>query len=105
MNDGESHNGALRAGEVADRVKDAVIQVLELHLDRAQLTEDTSLYSPALRLDSLTLLHLLVKFEKEFGIEIDDEDVMNADLQNVGSLVDLVQGLVAGSGRTNGTRA
>jgi acyl carrier protein len=107
MNDDGAENDAAGAVGVADKVKDTVIRVLELRVDRAQLTEDVSLYSSALHMDSLTLLHLLVSFEQEFGIEIDDEDVMNANLRNVGSLVELVESLVDSTehGRANGTGA
>ncbi|MEV4754495.1 phosphopantetheine-binding protein [Micromonospora sp. NPDC049559] len=104
MHDAETNSDDPRAKEVADRVKDIVIHVLELHVDRAQLTDDVPLYSSALRLDSLALLHLLVRFEQEFGIEIDDEDVMNAELRDVGSLVELVRGLVETTDHVNGKR-
>jgi acyl carrier protein len=41
-------------------------------------------------MDSLSLLHVIVALEQQFGIEIDDEDVMATDLDTVGSLVGLV---------------
>lgn len=76
------------------QIKDVVIRVLDLDLARDQLVDGMSLYSPIIGMDSMTLLHLLVSFEEEFGIDIDDEDVMNADLVDVGSLVEMVSLLI-----------
>ncbi|PKW16556.1 acyl carrier protein [Saccharopolyspora spinosa] len=98
MNDNAPATRTLREEELTARVKDTVIAVLELDISREQLTEDTSLYSSFLGMDSMTLLHLLVTLEQEFGIEIDDEDVMNAEMKKVGSLIDLVGRLVVRDG-------
>jgi acyl carrier protein len=84
--------------ELRTKIKDAIIRVLDLDIDHEQLTDDTSLYSSVIRMDSLTLLQLLVTLEGEFNIEIDDEDVMNANLKNVGSLVEMVREVVSASG-------
>lgn len=75
----------------AAEIKDVVIGVLELGVDREQLDESVSLYSPMVGLDSLSLLHILVQIEKRFDIEIDDEDVMAAELSDVGSLVEMIR--------------
>lgn len=77
--------------EWGTRVKGILVDVLDLDIRPAELADDVSLYSSTLQMDSMTLLHLLVTFEAEFGIEIDDEDVMNATLDTVGSLVGLVR--------------
>ena len=84
--------------ELGTKIKDAIIRVLDLDVDREQLNDDTSLYSSVIRMDSLTLLQLLVTLEGEFNIEIDDEDVMNANLKNVGSLVEMVRQVVSAGG-------
>lgn len=84
--------------DLTTKIKDAVISVLELNIERERLDDDVSLYSPIVRLDSLSLLHLLVVIEKQFDIEIDDEDVMNAELTDVGSLVDMIRGVIAAKG-------
>lgn len=73
------------------KIKEVFVRVLDLGLDHRQLADDISLYSPVVQMDSMTLLHLLVALEEEFDIEIDDEDVMNANLTNVGSLVAMVR--------------
>lgn len=84
--------------DLTAEIKDIVISVLELNLDRARLDDDLSLYSPLVRLDSLSLLHLLVQIEKRFDVEIDDEDVMNAELSTVGSLVEMIRRVIDAKG-------
>jgi len=86
-------------GELANRVKDVFIRVLELPLDRHELTDDMSLYSPVIQMDSLALLELLVALEEDFGIEIDDEDVMNTNFTTVASVIEMMADLLEASGR------
>jgi len=81
----------LNDSSLSARVKQVMIEVLDLRMSADQLADDTSLYSSTLQMDSLTLLHLLVALEKEFGIVIDDEDVMNAALETVASLIAIVR--------------
>ncbi|MEO3812929.1 phosphopantetheine-binding protein [Sphaerisporangium sp. B11E5] len=88
----------LSDSELTVKIKDAIIRVLDLDLDHERLTDDISLYSSVVRMDSLTLLQLLVTLEREFNVEIDDEDVMNANLDNVGSLIAMIRQAVTGGG-------
>ncbi|MFC4909672.1 acyl carrier protein [Actinomadura gamaensis] len=83
--------------ELAAAVKDIMIGVLDLGVDRSRLDDSVSLYSPSVGLDSLSLLHILVQVEGRFGIEIDDEDVMAAELSDVGSLVEMIRRAVDGN--------
>ncbi|EFE71596.1 predicted protein [Streptomyces viridosporus ATCC 14672] len=88
--DEEGLMGKTSSDEWPTRVKSVIVDVLDLGIDPGELADDLSLYSSTLKMDSMTLLHLLVTFESEFGFELDDEDVMNANLDTVRSLVDLV---------------
>lgn len=90
--------------ELTATIKDAVIRVLDLDIGPEQLVDGVSLYSSVVHMDSLTLLHLLVTLEEELGIEIDDEDVMNANLKDVGSLVTMVR-LIAESASAGSERS
>jgi len=98
------HMGQLSDSELSAKVKQVMIAVLDLQASPDALAEGTSLYSPTLQMDSLTLLHLLVALEKEFAIVIDDEDVMNTNLETVASLIGIVQ-RAAGAGTQADTRA
>ncbi|MEV4003875.1 acyl carrier protein [Actinomadura sp. NPDC049753] len=84
--------------DLAAQIKSIMIRVLDLDIAPERLDDAVSLYSPVVGMDSLSLLHTLVEIEKEFGIEIDDEDVMLAELRNVGSLVDMISGIIGAEG-------
>jgi len=84
------------ASEMSMEIKRVVAEVLEKEVDH--LEDRASLYSSAVQMDSLTLLHLLVTVEERFGVFIDDEDVMNAELTDIGSLVDMIRDAIANDG-------
>src|ERR1700730_7007596 len=73
------------------RVKAIMVHVLDLDVPPEQIDDDLSLYSSRIRLDSLGFLHLIIALEAEFGRQIDDEDVMGADLETVGNLIQLFE--------------
>lgn len=78
-------------GSTAARVKAIMVQVLELDLSPEQIDDELPLYSSSIRLDSLGFLHLVIALEAEFGCQLDDEDVMEADLETVGNLIQLFE--------------
>ena len=77
---------------MAARVKAIMVQVLDLDVPPEQIDDDLSLYSSRIRLDSLGFLHLIIALEAEFGRQIEDEDVMEADLETVADLIQLFEG-------------
>ncbi len=76
---------------VALRVKAIMVQVLDLDLLPERIDDELPLYSSSVRLDSLGFLHLSIALETEFGGQLDDEDVMEANLETVGDLIQLVE--------------
>lgn len=81
----------MRSENISARVKAAMVQVLDLDIQPEQIDDELSLYSSRIRLDSLGFLHLIITLEQEFGCQINDEDVMEADLETVGSLIKLLE--------------
>lgn len=81
----------LNDDDVAIRVREIMVEALDLRLNPEDIDPGVSLYSPVIQLDSLNLLQLLLAVEAEFGGHIEDEDVMEADLENVGDVIDLVR--------------
>lgn len=73
------------------RVKAIMVQVLDLDVPPEQIDDELSLYSSTIRLDSLGFLHLIIALETEFGCQIDDQEVMEADLETVASLIQLFE--------------
>lgn len=76
----------------AARVKAIMVQVLNLDVLPEQIEDELSLYSSSIRLDSLGFLQLIIELEAEFGCQIDDEDIMEADLETVANLIHLFEG-------------
>lgn len=81
----------LNDDDVAIRVREIMVEALDLRLNPEDIDTGVSLYSPVIQLDSLNLLQLLLAVEAEFGGHIEDEDVMEADLETVGDVIDLVR--------------
>ena len=75
----------------AARVKAIMVQVLDLDLLPEQIDDELSLYSSSIHLDSLSFLHQIIALEADFGCQIDDEDVMEADFETVASLIQLFE--------------
>lgn len=80
--------------ELDTRIKAILVRVLDLQLEPESLSDDMSLYSATIRMDSLSLLRLMTAVEEDLNIELDDEMVMDTDFTTVSSLVGLVQSVL-----------
>ena len=70
------------AAEHTEKVKDSI--VTELGVEREKLTDDAS-FIDDLGADSLDIVELVMEFEKEFNIDIPDEDAEK--LRTVGDAI------------------
>ncbi|MCP3097322.1 phosphopantetheine-binding protein [Myxococcus sp. K15C18031901] len=90
---GVLHLLALDGGEVARRVVGAALaRVLPAFKATGEPDESLELYAD-LAISSLQFVQLLATLEKELSREIDDEDLLDAELVTVGDLVRFVEGL------------
>ena len=71
-------------------MKEKVIKLIAdtLELDAKKINEKTNLVND-LELESLDLVDLVVAFEEEFGVEIQDKDIKG--LQTVGDIVKYIE--------------
>ena len=76
---------------VAERVRAAVVQALHLSVDPSELDPSEPLFDAGLAGDSIAVLEVLYALEREFGIEVADEDLRSDVFSSVDSLVQLVQ--------------
>jgi acyl carrier protein len=81
----------MTSGSSAARVKAIMVRVLDLDVRPEQINDDLSLYSASIPMDSLGFLNLIIALEAEFGRQIDDEDVMGADVETVADLIRLFE--------------
>ena len=75
----------MEVNEVFEKVKNLFVE--ELGLDADKVTMDSKLEED-LEIDSLGIVEVVMAFEDEFGIEIDDEEL--TDVATVGQAVNLL---------------
>ena len=75
----------MKVNEVFEKVKNLFVE--ELGLDADKVTMDAKLEED-LEIDSLGIVEVVMAFEDEFGIEIDDEEL--TDVATVGQAVNLL---------------
>ena len=75
----------MEASEVFEKVKGLFID--DLGIDESKVTMDAKLEED-LEIDSLGIVEVVMAFEDEFEIEIDDEEL--ADIKTVGQAVNLL---------------
>ena len=75
----------MEVNEVFEKVKNLFVE--ELGLDADKVTMDAKLEED-LEIDSLGIVEVVMAFEDEFGIEIDDEEL--TDVGTVGQAVTLL---------------
>lgn len=66
-----------------------MLEVVGSKVPAQEIGDEQKLYQ--LEIESLNILEITVRIEQEFGIQIDDAEIFEADLTRVGSLVDLVR--------------
>lgn len=76
--------------EVASKVKAIIAD--KLGVEESQVTNEAN-FQTDLGADSLDTVEMIMEFEKEFGIEIPDEDTQKID--TVGDAISYVEGKLA----------
>ncbi|MBA0050621.1 acyl carrier protein [Streptomyces sp. AJS327] len=90
----------MAAGDTDARVEHAVRRLLAEGLGRPyseidRLPEDTELFGPELALTSLAGVALLTGMQREFGVDVADEDLNLDSLETIATLRDFVAARVA----------
>jgi acyl carrier protein len=74
--------------EITNKVKDILINYLNLPLEREEISEDSLLFGLGLGLDSVDTLEITIGIEKEFDITISEDDMVI--FRSINSLVDFI---------------
>lgn len=74
--------------ETTEKVKDLLINCLNLPLETNEIAEDSLLFGLGLGLDSVDTLEIILGIEKEFNLTISEDDM--PILRSVNSLIDFV---------------
>lgn len=73
-----------------EKLREIVARVLELSEEQAEdLDRDTDLME--LGLDSMTCVEVVVNLEDEFGITVDEEDLLVENMSTIARLEELVE--------------
>jgi len=74
---------------VLDKLKDSLIDRLNLYQNRAQIDDDTPLSGSGLKLDSVDATELVVMLDEEFGVRVSEGDDPSY-MRNVNSLANFI---------------
>ncbi len=73
-----------------EKIKEIVIEMLELSSDDSEkISEDTELLD--FGMDSMTCVTIVVNLEEEFGITIDEEDLLVENMSTINKIKNLVE--------------
>lgn len=76
--------------EVAQQIKQILVDDLELRLIAAEIPDDCSLLERGLALDSILIAELIVRIENRFGFQFDDRMLETRLFDNLSELAAFV---------------
>ncbi len=82
------------AADIESTITRILIEQLGVEIDASKITSDSSLMDDV-GLDSVALIRFAMGLEKEFDIEIDDDDLVIENFQTAGRVANYVQGLLS----------
>ena len=85
---------------IEDRIKELIVQVLELEVNPGEIEDDDLLFGGEIGLDSTATLELTAGIEETFGIKIGDEELTTALFESVDSLTEFVREKLTVQGKT-----
>ena len=79
-------------GEILARLRPLIIRLATLQLSAEDINEDDSFFGPAMGLDSMTLLELVIAVENEFDVYFAEDDL---DVKLFGTVATFVDAIAA----------
>ena len=84
----EARAYARQRKELTHRLKETLVDRLDLDRQPDEIPDDCLLFGVGLGLDSVDALEIVVAVEGEFGIRVEDDDMQ--EIRSVNSIVDLI---------------
>lgn len=80
------------SASIQDRLKEIIVETLNLDdISPEDIENDQSLFETGLGLDSIDVLELVVRIEKEYNVKIENSETAKKALQSVDSLATYIQ--------------
>lgn len=77
---------------IHDRLKHIIVETLNLDdITPEEIGNDQSLFGTGLGLDSIDVLELVVRIEKEYNVKIENSEIAKKVLQSVNTLATYIQ--------------
>ena len=77
--------------ELKEQIKQTIVDRLRLKVKPEDIDDDAPLFGEGLGLDSIDALELSIAVEKQFGVEIKDEEDGKIAFRSVNSLLDYIR--------------
>ena len=77
--------------ELKEQVKQTIVERLRLKVKPEDIDDEAPLFGEGLGLDSIDALELSIAVEKNFGVEIKDEEDGKIAFRSVNSLLDYIR--------------
>ncbi|WP_060596597.1 phosphopantetheine-binding protein [Bacillus pumilus] len=71
----ETKEKAKNRRELTDKIKELLVEKLDLEIDPSIITDDQPIFGRGLGLDSIDALELFVVIEDEFGVTVFDDNI------------------------------
>ena len=77
-------------GEIVNKLRELIVQKLEIDLSSSELKESTPLIEYGLGVDSVSTMEFIVVLENEFEIEIDESEVDQSVFRSIKTVADFI---------------
>lgn len=77
---------------IVNQLKEIIATKLDVNLKVNEIDENISLFEDGLGLDSIAIVDLIVSIEKEFSLEITDEELDAGLFKSLNTLAGFIQG-------------
>lgn len=76
--------------EVKTRMKQLIVNDLEINIDPQSIDDEASLYDDGLGLDSIAIINFIVLIENNFGISFMEDEIGSRLFSNINTLAGFV---------------
>lgn len=80
----------LTIAEIKTRLKEIIVNDLEVNIDPSDITDQVSLYDEGLGLDSIAIVNFIVTIEARFNFSFDESEISSKLFGNIETLAEFI---------------